>query len=295
MPAFPMPPPSHRPDRSVSRIAVSLVVAGAALAGCASAPAYDAREAVVAAERGFARDAADRGIRAAFLAHFAPEGIAFEPGPIRLVEVWGARAAPADPRRLALAWEPAIAGVSSAGDLGYTSGPYTLSEPAGRGVLAHGVYFSVWRRDAGGVWRVALDAGIVTPEPVQNAALLPDPLPPRGDARPAMPDELADADRRLEGAASAYAVALAEDARWHVHGRAPVLGRDAVVAARAADARALRYTPGGAAVAASGARGLSYGRYEAIGRDAPPPAGHYAHLWRREPAGWRIVVAVHLE
>ena len=36
MPAFPMPPPSHRPDRSVSRIAVSLVVAGAALAGCAA-------------------------------------------------------------------------------------------------------------------------------------------------------------------------------------------------------------------------------------------------------------------
>lgn len=280
--------------RSWSRRFATLVVA-ASLAGCASSPPIDARQAVVAAERAFARDAMELGIRAAFLAHFAPDGIAFEPGPIRLTEVWSARPPPADPRRITLVWEPAIAGASSSGDLGYTSGPYTLSEPGGRGALAHGVYFSIWRRDDGGAWRVALDAGVVTPTSIATAALQPDPAPARNEAMARDPEEILDADRRLDGPPSTFARSLAVDARWHANGRPPSVGRDAIVAARADDRRELRYAPQRASVSTAGDLGFSYGRYDSVSGNTASQAGHYAHLWRRDSAGWRIVVAVHLE
>jgi ketosteroid isomerase-like protein len=85
--------------------------------------------------------------------------------------------------------------------------------------------------------------------------------------------------------------ALARDARWHVDGRAPVIGRDAIVAARAGDARVLRFVPQGRETAASGDLGYSYGAIEAAGA----PAGHYLHVWTRDSDGaWRLLVAVHL-
>ena len=132
---------------------------------------------LVDAELAFARMGIERGVRAAFLAHFADDGVVFEPAPVKLRETWSARPAPADPLALKLAWKPAHAGVSHSGDMGYTTGPFTLSSTAQPDKLRHGVFFSVWERKRGGAWQVVLDAGITTPGAVDFVALGPAPRP----------------------------------------------------------------------------------------------------------------------
>lgn len=277
------------PPATRSLPVIVAAIAALCVAGCASVAVDESRRSLVEAERAFARLSAERGIRVAFLETFADDGIVFEPGPVRLRETWGARPAPADPKALALDWHPVIAGVARSGMLGFTSGPFTLVDRNGVRAPLHGVYFSVWRRGADGAWRVAIDAGIQAPQAVADDALLPDPVvvSPSDTRAPA----LAAADAGASGDSFAFASALARDARWHVDGRAPVIGRDAIVAARVTEARRMRFVTQGSENAASGDLGYTYGSVEAGGA----PAGHYVHLWTREgDAGWRLLVAVHL-
>ncbi len=70
-----------------------------------------------------------------------------------------------------------------------------------------------------------------------------------------------------------------------------MVGRDAIVAARASEARTLRFVTMGREAAASGDLGYTWGRFDAGGA----PAGHYLHVWNRDRTNaWRLVVAVHL-
>jgi len=88
---------------ALAAFAIAASVAGAP-AACAHEP--DAEEialgSLVDAEIAFARMGRERGVRAAFLANFAADGIVFEPKPARLRETWGARRAPEDPLTLRL-------------------------------------------------------------------------------------------------------------------------------------------------------------------------------------------------
>jgi steroid delta-isomerase-like uncharacterized protein/uncharacterized protein (TIGR02246 family) len=56
-------------------------------------------------------------------------------------------------------WEPTSVEVARSGDLAYSTGAYTngYTDPQGRAVVDHGSYVTVWRKDAGGQWRVAFD------------------------------------------------------------------------------------------------------------------------------------------
>ena len=136
------------------------------LAACTSAPvAYPDRtlEELFDAERAFARASTERGIRASFLEYFAADGVDFRPGPGPMRECMLARPAPADPLALLLDWSPQAGAVARAGDLGFTTGPYSLRNQRDASAPArYGYFFSVWKRE-NGVWRVAVDAGVSTP------------------------------------------------------------------------------------------------------------------------------------
>src|SRR2546426_10798537 len=114
------------------------------------------RLAIVEAERAFARGAAAKGTRDAFLEFLADDGIIFQPGPVNGKQFWQART----PRKGLLSWEPIFADVSLAGDMGYTTGPYEF-RPNGAGdkPTAFGQYFTIWKKQTDGSWKVALDRG----------------------------------------------------------------------------------------------------------------------------------------
>jgi ketosteroid isomerase-like protein len=252
---------------------------------------------LIDAELAFARLAGERGVRFAFLASFAPDGVAFEPAPVRLQEAWAARPAPADPLAVSLRWQPAQAGVARSLDLGYTTGPYTLADSARPGHAEDGVFFSVWRRDGGGPWRVALDAGIATPEAVDFALLGAAPRPRYAGAADAKAAERA---LRLREARSlvvdpsrssgdAYAGTLAQDARLYRDGAAPIAGRRAVAREYAKRVRRVEWTPIETRVSAAADLAVSYGRQVETERGGRTRGAYYAHLWLRDAAGrWRL-------
>ena len=62
---------------------------------------------------------------------------------------------------LALRWKPDLADVSMIGDMGYTIGTYRLSTGSGatRSDVVVGTYLTIWRKEADGTWKVAVDIG----------------------------------------------------------------------------------------------------------------------------------------
>lgn len=280
------------PDR-VRRAAVALAACASVVlvAGCASAPSQTARRSLVDAERAFASMATERGIRAAFIDNFADDGVGFNPAPYRLREAWSGRPLPADPKALTLAWHPVIAGVARSGALGFTAGPSLFVDTTGSRPAVQGVYFSMWRRDAAGRWKVVADAGIETPRALVDADFGADPIVSAPPPFVAAVPTLDAADAGASGTVAAFAAALAEDARWHVDGRVPIFGRVAIVAAWSGDARALRFVTQGREAATTGDLGYTFGAIQSEGT----PAGHYLHMWTRGGDGaWRLSVAVHL-
>jgi ketosteroid isomerase-like protein len=110
-------------------------------------------------DREFSDLSIEKGMPAACLAYFADDGIAFAPKAVNGKKYWGAhKEFPGT-----LVWEPAFAAVSSAGDLGYTTGPWELKKKNGAGSAGFGNYVTVWRKR--GDWKIALDVGIDNSQP----------------------------------------------------------------------------------------------------------------------------------
>jgi ketosteroid isomerase-like protein len=288
-------------------LAAFAITASVACAPAACAHEPDAEEialgSLVDAEIAFARMGWERGVHAAFLANFASDGVVFEPKPARLRETWGARSAPEDPLALRLEWTPAQAGVARSHDFGYTTGPYTAWNTAKPDHQRHGVFFSVWQRNAAGKWQVILDAGVTTPLAVDFASLGASPRPRfEGRSKPASERRrLLAREASGFGAKAAaitptrYAELLTDDARLHRNGALPLASRVAVASETAHRMRDVTWTPINARVAASGDMAVTYGEYRETDRASMVRRGYYVHLWLRERAGrWRLAYDIAL-
>jgi ketosteroid isomerase-like protein len=280
------------------------------LAACASAPLTypdGTLEGLFDAERAFARASTERGIRASFLEYFAADGVDFRPGPGPMRERMRARPVPADPLALLLDWSPQAGAISRAGDLGFTTGPYSLrNQRDASAPTRYGYFFSVWKRE-NGLWRVALDAGVSTPaapEPETAAvagAIARETwrrapvasLSSRGkEALLALEREARNLDPDPADAPS-YLELLANSVRVLRDGSYALLGADAARQALAATGRRVFWTPAGAGASASDDLGFTYGRYVRFIGSAEEASGYYIHVWQRDDAGvWRIAVEV---
>ena len=282
---------------------VSLISAALALAGPAP-PSRGTLDSLVAAERAFSRRSVEHGMREAFLANLAEDGVIFQPLPVNGRRAWEERPA----STATLIWEPAFAEIAAAGDLGYSTGPWELRPPSDaqdRPVL-HGHFVSVWRRAEDGAWKVAVDLGIT------HAALEPGvgsgafSAGPRhegavsGDRSRAARNELAEAERRFsaqarrQGLGAAMMVFAADDLRFNRSGASPARGPEAARTMLAADSARTRWSPMEVVASRSGDLGYSYGVRERLGpTDAVTDTSVFLDVWRRGPSGrWQLAMAV---
>ena len=267
----------------------ALATAGALmLCACATLLQDRARDDLARAEHAFAQDSVDHGIRAAFIAHFAPDGLVFEPGPVRVREVWPTRPAPPDPQRLQLDWTPRLVHVARAADLGFSTGPFHLLDTAGLHPPIDGAFFSVWQRQADGTWKVWLDMGARNTGVLSEAAWRGPPVVPSVAQEPAAPtaSTVSALDRALSGLdAPAFAARLAIDARRYRDG-APVLVGPAWQEALSAARTTATYEPSEARVSASGDLAASYGHISESTAQGTPASGYYVHVWVRDSGAW---------
>lgn len=286
---------------SALALAACLVTAAA---GAQTIDRQAALDAIVSAERAFAKAALEKGIRAAFLEYLADDSISLEPDPVPAKEP--IRARPAGPGYLA--WYPVYAEASLAGDLGYTTGPYEL-RPGGKDDtrVIYGYYSTLWQKQADGSYRAFLDFGIQSPQSDMNAPVNIPPAVPAKVETEALPnatgalDSMMAADRAFgkaaeKGDAAAYAAVLADDARLHRNGAQPYVGKAAIQAVLSSDPKPLSWQPTGGRVAKSGDLGVTYGkikRRQSGPRSRWVDSDTYAHYWRRQGNGpWKLILEV---
>lgn len=269
--------------RSVLLLALPLALA---IAACATRerPAEVTPAPVIAAERAFAADGAERGWVAAFRRAAAPDAITLSPGPVNaqenLARIEGDGSTTLD-------WRPAYAGIAQSGDFGFTTGPFQIR---GRdGIVGH--YFTVWRRQPDGGWKWIFDAGtdVVDPGPAVAAdadiPTLPVAIESVGSAETAIAQVTT-----LEAQFSAPEVvvrSLGHDVRVNRPGAPAAIGRAAGVALFSADGQ-VAYTSLRREASSAGDMVFSLGEV----RDQHEGAErlrYYARIWQKRPEGWRIV------
>jgi len=129
--------------------------------------ADQARTAMIQTDRDFAKTGAARDIEGfmSFVANdvrLFPEGT-MATGKPALRAMW--EGGFKDPN-WSIHWAPIAAEACSSGDLGYTTGSYETRSPGsdGKPVIRRGSYVTIWRKQADGTWKVALDIGSAAPQ-----------------------------------------------------------------------------------------------------------------------------------
>jgi ketosteroid isomerase-like protein len=262
---------------------------------------------LVQAERDFARTASSQGMKDAFLAFAADDGIIFRRTAVNAKQTWSQAEAPTG----LLSWQPIFADVSRAGDLGYTTGPYEYRDRAtDEKPASQGQYMTIWKKQPDGHWKVALDFGTRNPQtsaPVPSLSFAPDKGGTGGGKKSSVEIEAARAEllkmeqefsveATTKGTAEAYLSHLADDARFFRQDAFPVVGKEQIRAALNGQTGALAAQPRMAYVSLSGDLGYAYGIYESRDKatdSKPSEQGNYVRIWKRQPSHqWKIVVDV---
>lgn len=264
----------------VGYLVVTCLLGAAVLPGAARAQTGTAAE-VVAVEAAFAARVREAGVKAGFLEFLAPDGVVFRPGPVNGPDYLAERPASAG----LLSWRPALADLSAAGDLGYSSGQYEARAAADGPVAGTGWYLSVWRRQPSGRLGLVADHGLAAGAGADTAA-----------AHAAVSDTTATALWPASQPSPAPAPdlqALDRSGPAPVHERVRTLAAGALHAGAAArtalfQAGSPALSPLGGGVAVSRDLGYTYGAY-----DWAQERGYYLRVWRRAGERWVVVAEVY--
>jgi ketosteroid isomerase-like protein len=268
------------------------LLAGSAVAATGLTPELSA---LVESERSFSRTAGTKGVKESFLEYFAPDSISFQPDPgpaIARVRDWPPPKRPG----VVLSWEPVFADISHAGDMGYTTGP-TLTHDTGPEPRPdrHGWYFSVWRKQTSGDWKVALDVGVATPgDPSPKPQLHAASAPGYASGKAGEVDAQRTAILALEREPGADARHAAQESRLHRDGVFPILGHAAVVADLAQRPGPTLAEPKDVVVSSSADLAYGYGSFtRGASAGGATEHGWYTRVWKRNPAGgWEMVAQI---
>jgi len=263
---------------------------------------------LVESERAFAKTSVAIGARPSFMMYFADDAVVFRPHPVKYKEAMKSVSPPKNPTEAALEWEPLWADVSRSGDLGYTTGPsvWTDHSPAKRPTY-YGFYFSFWKKQPSGEWKVVFDVGTELPGPYGGPRVLRSPEEVK--SRAPMVNTTAEEQRlslmiaegeflelvRHNGMQKALKENLDKEARIYRQKSEPVVGIDSILAYFSNKSYLSTWEPLEGSVAEAGDLGYSYGSYT-VGNGSNPgddEKGYYLHAWRRDATNrWRLVAEI---
>ncbi len=286
----------------VVSLSASLIVMVAPTGMIAQEKRKSELESLANAEKAFAAEAVEKGFRDSFINNFADDGIGFGPHPERTREkLQASPPPPPGPRKVIFNWAPMLVDLSAAGDLGYTTGPLIyLDQAPNPRPPQHGIYFSVWQKQADGKWKVAIDMGCSTPAAVGAIDTAFTEAKWDGMASQAQATKLSGPDyMEIDGQLSAaiakngmsqgYKEFAAPAFRVHRNGIQPITREADLDAFFAKEGKKLEYKTIGGKVAASRDLAFTYGSVNEAGKIT----GYYVHVWRKDTkAHWRLVADI---
>ncbi|PYS49385.1 MAG: hypothetical protein DMF68_10125 [Acidobacteria bacterium] len=263
-------------------------------------------QSLVEAERAFARTALDKGIREAFIANLADDGVLFRPRAVagkKWMEEHTSQPG-------VLTWQPIFAFVSRAGDMGYTTGPWEYREKSvDDKPVAFGNFVTIWKKQSDGAWKVVLDLGTRNPQPQtpapqirlvetlkdisskQNTKTIVYLEAERADLLKTENDflKLLTTQNKLES----FLSYLDANVRLFRMNAFPVVDKGATRGALEGKIETLTWQTTKADVSPSGDLGYTYGTYALkSGADLKQTeSGNYMRIWRKQRDGkWRVVL-----
>jgi len=273
---------------------IFLLFACVALAGARAAD-VDLEKAVgslIAAEKAYAKVAVEKGFRDASISVFADDAVIFAPSAVNGKKFW--RDAKENP---VITWRPVFASISRSGELGYTTGPseYRRSREA-QNPDGFGHFVTIWRKDAKGIWRVAIDVGLDHPQPQEAETEIRTELP----TSPVPHPEAASAD--LDKTQASFAESLkddegdaiidnaSDDIRVYRPGQLPAVGKATAKKMLGKEDAKTSRAPLGAGTSNPIDLAYEYGEYGSE-RDDVSQRGIYLTIWRLESdGGWKIAL-----
>lgn len=283
-----------------------------------------ALQAMVDAERAFAKMSQEQGTRPAFMAFIADDGVIFRPRAVKGKQWMTEHPFPPSDKRPLLSWYPAVADMARAGDMGYTTGPWEYkSDIHDAAPVAWGNFLTVWKRQPDGLWKFVIDLGISNPKPEQPAMpwQLPNnynqPLGVGGFGPAPNPKKDAETSKReagvllarerefssasaSRGAQKAFADYAASEVRLFRNDKPPFVGKANAVSAIPESSIVWIWEPAFAEVSSSGDLGYTYGAYKIKSHDATTKVetvetGNYYRIWKKQsdnmiqPVAWQVV------
>ena len=252
-------------------------------------------QSLVDSERSFARTSKETSTRQAFISFLADSALIFRDGPVLGKKFWQEAKDGSD----LLTWEPVFADISSAGDMGYTTGPWEFRSQRGDvNAAAHGYFVSVWKKEKS-QWKVDLDIGISYPATsiketprfvVQNgsAEKLTSSESPRKDLMNAELDFIRMQTEKGWKSCTEYFIT---DARIYRPGQFPFIDGERKKQIFAGTDKSLTYEPVGTGVSSSNDLAYVYGTaiFSNVSTSAPTKAD-YLRIWKLENGVWKIVL-----
>jgi len=275
---------------------LTLFVVGGFAAAAANQEDQQALQRMVASERAFAAATAEIGVRDGFLTFFAPDAVQIAAGAggadVQLVSARTALAArplPRLPLGATLMWNPHTGQVSGDGSLGWLTGPFVVMNAPDRSLAGQGSYFSVWKRQPDGLWRVWLDEGIELPEVWTNASEFRAAPSAAGGEGGSPGETVEQAEAEVAAGGRSWTGRWSDSVRIHRNGRLPMVGREAAEAWAVDAWTEVRFQVIRIEAAASNDLAVAIGGYEARST-AGPERGSWVRVWAREAGGlWRVV------
>jgi len=244
----------------------------------------------LAAEEGkFAAYSVAHDMRAAFLEFFDDDSSILRPEMVDAKPWLTARPAPG----IVLDWKSQLAVLSASGDLGLSTGPWTATSKKDPKLPAdHGQFFSIWKRQPNGNWKVLLDHGISHP----GAALQDVPLNarelPASAGKPVIdavdPEQHFILQSAQSGAAKAYAGVITSHSRLLRDDRAPLDGEAAIGEYLKTLIGNWSWNTLRSGSSMAGDFVYVLGRYTQRDAAGATHHGHYIRVWIREQGRWAL-------
>lgn len=249
---------------------------------------------MVKSEREFSSSAKEFSTRHAFLSFTNDESLGFNNGPISIKKDWEQRQADSS----WLWWEPDYADIASSGEFGFTTGPWEYRKNRqDEKAVAQGHFFTIWRKDSGGIWKVLIDMGVQYNQSVKRVKISTTSIPLQSSQNSTKEDllkiEKEFMAKQSTETLNAYNNALSIEARYYQNQYQPFIGKDIVVD-HLSKRESVTYTCLDGFIALSGDMGVVYGTASFNTDDKTSSKKHgYLRVWKKEDSTtWKLVIEV---
>ncbi|HEU4870121.1 MAG TPA: nuclear transport factor 2 family protein [Pyrinomonadaceae bacterium] len=269
------------------------------------AQAQSALQEMVKTEQAFSKMAEEKNTRDAFLEFIADDGLLFRPGAVNGKKWMLEHPAPPTDKKPLLAWQPSFAGMSTSGDMGFTTGPWEFKadvndeKPSG-----YGHFVTVWKKQADGTWKFVVDLGVSHPQSGGPQTLWQPPDENKKTSSKTVDHAIAleallERDRNYASAqlkeelATVYRAYAARDVRLYRPNNLPYIGIQAATEALAITKAPITWQPIGGDVSRAGDLGYTHGTYEVTDDTKKViEKGSYVRIWKKRNGMWRIAMDV---